>query len=102
MRRFLVLPLLLCPAIAGADTITTLPSDDLDWAVTPEGVRFAPLIGDRFEEAYMAMVELFDHSYVSSFLELLRRIKYPQVLLSSLTTLKSTPGQKLLWSCSRR
>lgn len=58
MFRFAILPLLLCPTLASAQSITTQPTDTLNWATTPEGVRFAPLIGDRFAEAYMAMVEL--------------------------------------------
>ena len=45
------------PAFA-TDPITALPAAALDWAETPEGVAFAPLMGDRFEEAYMAMVRL--------------------------------------------
>lgn len=31
---------------------------DLDWAITQEGVAFAPLEGDRFKETYHAMVRL--------------------------------------------
>ncbi len=58
MRTLLALSLLLLPLEATADTITTQPPTDMDWAATPEGVRFAPLVGDRFNEAYMAMVEL--------------------------------------------
>ena len=58
MRLALTLPLLLMPVMASAETITTQPATEMDWAVTPEGVRFAPLVGDRFAEAYMAMVEL--------------------------------------------
>lgn len=58
MKHLLFLPLLLTPSVLNADAITNLPADALEWEVTPEGVRFAPLIGDRFQEAYMAMVEL--------------------------------------------
>ena len=58
MRLVFVLPFLLLPASALADTITAQPATEMEWAATPEGVRFAPLIGDRFAEAYMAMVDL--------------------------------------------
>ncbi len=45
------------PALA-TDPITALTTDALDWADTPEGAAFAPLMGDRFAEPYMAMVRL--------------------------------------------
>lgn len=45
------------PAIAG-EPIQPVPPSTLDWTITPEGVAFAPLIGDRFVEPYMAMVAL--------------------------------------------
>ncbi len=45
-------------ALAGGEPITNLPTADLAWEITPEGVGFAPLIGDRFAEPYMAMVRL--------------------------------------------
>lgn len=38
--------------------IQNVPTATLDWGATPEGVAFAPLIGDRFTEPYMAMVRL--------------------------------------------
>lgn len=38
--------------------ITLLNADQLDWEVTPEGVAFAPLEGDRFKTEYMAVVRL--------------------------------------------
>jgi len=38
--------------------IITIPSSELNWETTKEGVGFAPLQGDRFNEAYMAMVKL--------------------------------------------
>jgi len=38
--------------------ITNTPSAQLDWERTEEGVGFAPLVGKRFEESYMAMVQL--------------------------------------------
>lgn len=38
--------------------ITNMPTSQLDWETTKEGVGFAPLQGNRFEEAYMAMVKL--------------------------------------------
>lgn len=47
------------PAIsADAHHITNVPESQLQWEVTPEGVAFAPLMGDRFNEAYMSMVKL--------------------------------------------
>jgi len=41
-----------------AEGIRLLPQTDLSWEVTPEGVAFAALKGNRFEESYMAMVRL--------------------------------------------
>ncbi len=38
--------------------VTSLPSNQLEWTTTEEGVAFARLIGHRFEEPYMAMVQL--------------------------------------------
>ncbi len=47
------------PALAGSqEPVTNLPADGLVWDKTEEGVAFAPLIGDRFAESYMAMVRL--------------------------------------------
>ncbi|MEP3280277.1 MAG: DUF4437 domain-containing protein [Stappiaceae bacterium] len=43
---------------AEENTITNLPTRALAWETTPEGVAFAPLMGDRFAEPYMAMVRL--------------------------------------------
>jgi hypothetical protein len=43
---------------AGSDQIINLPSAQLQWEITKEGVGFAPLQGDRFQESYMAMVKL--------------------------------------------
>ena len=45
-------------SLAHAEAITNIPTPQLDWASTPEGVAFAPLVGERFSEAYMAMVRL--------------------------------------------
>ncbi|MEP0521258.1 MAG: DUF4437 domain-containing protein [Hyphomicrobiales bacterium] len=42
----------------GSDKIINLPLPNMAWEQTPEGVEFAPLDGDRFDEAYMAMVRL--------------------------------------------
>lgn len=44
--------------LAGADPIRTLDAEDHDWDTTPEGVAFAALTGNRFEEAYQAFVRL--------------------------------------------
>lgn len=41
-----------------ADPIRLLGSNELDWQATPEGVAFAALQGDRFSEAYQALVRL--------------------------------------------
>jgi uncharacterized protein YjlB len=43
-----------------ADTgqIENVPQNQLKWETTKEGVGFAPLQGERYEEAYMAMVRL--------------------------------------------
>ncbi|MHA1563731.1 MAG: DUF4437 domain-containing protein [Alphaproteobacteria bacterium] len=38
--------------------IVTVPTDQLEWETTEEGVGFAALVGDRFAEPYMAMVRL--------------------------------------------
>lgn len=42
----------------GSDEIVNLPIPDMAWERTPEGVEFAALEGNRFDEAYMAMVRL--------------------------------------------
>lgn len=52
----LFLTLLACPAVASE--ITLVGPDALSWHTTPEGVAFASLEGDRFSEAYRAMVRL--------------------------------------------
>lgn len=46
-----------CPALADPG-ITLTPTTALDWEVTPEGVAFAALSGDRWSEPYFAMVRL--------------------------------------------
>ncbi|WP_269582415.1 cupin domain-containing protein [Roseibium sp. Sym1] len=47
------------PVVAAEpEAIRLTAQPDLSWEVTPEGVAFAPLKGDRFEESYMAMVRL--------------------------------------------
>lgn len=43
---------------ADSGSVTNVPVVTLDWEITSEGVGFAPLIGERFSEAYMAMVKL--------------------------------------------
>ena len=40
------------------DVIQNVPTNKMAWEITEEGVGFAPLIGERFNEAYMAMVKL--------------------------------------------
>ena len=50
---------LFTPALALATgAIKNLPASELAWESTPEGVAFAPLKGDRFNESYMTMVRL--------------------------------------------
>ena len=43
---------------AHAEPIRLLSSNDFEWQTTPEGVAFAQLQGDRFSEAYQALVRL--------------------------------------------
>jgi len=43
---------------ANAEPIRLLGSGDFEWRTTPEGVAFAALQGDRFSEAYQALVRL--------------------------------------------
>ncbi len=43
---------------ASTTEIVNKPPSELNWETTAEGVGFAPLTGDRFNEAYMAMVRL--------------------------------------------
>lgn len=54
--------LLLCTSLltspAFAESIDLVASGDFVWETTPEGVAFAPLQGDRFQEPYQAMVRL--------------------------------------------
>ena len=61
-RTILVVPFVttLATTIPSASdaAIENVPTDKLAWEVTDEGVGFAPLIGERFTEAYMAMVKL--------------------------------------------
>lgn len=38
--------------------IISAPPAQFNWETTKEGVSFAPLQGDRFNESYMAMVKL--------------------------------------------
>ena len=45
-------------AVDNSRRIINTPPSHLEWKVTDEGVGFAPLQGDRFNEAYMAMVKL--------------------------------------------
>ena len=61
MNRILstiVLAASLTPLPGLADQINLIPANDLAWETTPEGVAFAPLLGDRFVESYQAMVQL--------------------------------------------
>jgi len=49
-----------CLPVSASETrqITLVPTPDLDWISTPEGVAFAALEGDRFAGPYRAMVNL--------------------------------------------
>ncbi|WP_158269931.1 cupin domain-containing protein [Litoreibacter ponti] len=58
MRLLACLLSLATPLAAADPSITRLAPSALDWATTPEGVAFAPIEGDRFAGAYMAMVRL--------------------------------------------
>lgn len=63
LSKFAVVVALL-PLVTGesqADSaagIINLEAEGLAWEVSQEGVAFAPLQGNRFEDAYMAMVRL--------------------------------------------
>jgi hypothetical protein len=50
--------LLATPNAMATENIQNEPVEKLDWQITPEGVAFAALVGDRFSEPYMAMVKL--------------------------------------------
>ena len=61
MKTRLLLATLAATSVASAlaaTEITLLDTSDVTWERTPEGVAFAPLSGDRFREAYQALVEL--------------------------------------------
>ena len=61
MRHMFKTPLIaasLAITTASAEPITLLGTDDFVWQTTPEGVEFAALQGDRFAEAYQALVRL--------------------------------------------
>ncbi len=61
MKHVLPILALVAGAVAApatAEEITLLGETDFAWERTPEGVSFAPLQGDRFTEAYQALVEL--------------------------------------------
>ena len=58
MIRLLCLAALIASPAAADPTITLTPETALDWETTPEGVEFAALSGDRWTEAYFAMVKL--------------------------------------------
>lgn len=53
---FVLHPLL--PSVAAEPALINFPPSQLEWQTTPEGVAFAELVGNRFEEPYMAMVRL--------------------------------------------
>lgn len=57
MKQLPIIFALLASPVA-ADQITLIDQDSLNWRTTPEGVAFASLEGDRFAEAYRAMVRL--------------------------------------------
>jgi hypothetical protein len=49
---------LLAPVSALAGQITLIEGTEFAWETTPQGVAFAALQGDRFQESYQAMVKL--------------------------------------------
>ena len=64
-KKLLISGAMICTFLLGgviqAETkqaITNVPPAKLNYEITPEGVAFAPLVGKRFEEEYMAMVRL--------------------------------------------
>ena len=62
-KRFIPTVLVSClfiatSAVYAENNIQNTPTNKLEWATTPEGAAFAPLIGNRFVEPYMAMVKL--------------------------------------------
>ncbi|MCY6381112.1 hypothetical protein [Hoeflea prorocentri] len=57
LSSFIALSACTMPALA-SEPITNAPPDQFAWERTAEGVGFAALDGNRFEEAYMAMVRL--------------------------------------------
>ena len=40
------------------EVVLNVSAEEMAWEISEEGVGFAPLIGERFNEAYMAMVKL--------------------------------------------
>ncbi len=58
MKRLAILTALIATPALADPTITLTPTDAFAWETTPEGVAFAPLSGDRWSEAYFAMVKL--------------------------------------------
>lgn len=57
MFRLSLAAVLLASSVS-AEGVTLIVPESLDWKTTPEGVAFARLEGDRFAEAYHAMVRL--------------------------------------------
>ena len=58
MTRLLCLAAVIASPATADPAITLTPETALVWETTPEGVAFAPLSGDRWTEAYFAMVKL--------------------------------------------
>ncbi|MGR3614437.1 MAG: cupin domain-containing protein [Paracoccaceae bacterium] len=59
MKHLLSAVLLCSASTALSDTSILLrDADQMAWETTPQGVAFAPLLGARFSEEYMAMVRL--------------------------------------------
>lgn len=56
--KMTVFAMLTAVTSANAEPITLLGTNDFAWETTPEGVAFAALQGDRFEESYQALVRL--------------------------------------------
>ena len=58
MRHLILAACIAAPPAFAEPLIILTPPAALDWATTPEGVAFAALSGDRWTEAYFAMVRL--------------------------------------------
>ena len=58
MLAVLFIPVISFGVSAGDNTIENIPVSKFAWETSEEGVGFAALVGERFNEAYIAMVKL--------------------------------------------